>query len=118
MPDPTPPAHGSLDPGQDPTPPAYGSLDPGHWRRRRHLAWSDEIIVATSVDDLKDLAQLIGKQLGPDRDLKTTKTLELCGKELRVLPESIGQLANLQKLNLDRNQLGALPRNIERLVNL
>lgn len=38
------------------------------------------------------------------------KSLNLCGKGLVTLPESIGKLVNLQRLNISSNNLTSLPK--------
>ena len=44
--------------------------------------------------------------------------LNIIQKNIAKLPESIGQLSNLQKLSLDYNQITKLPESIGQLVNL
>ncbi|MFN6495574.1 MAG: COR domain-containing protein [Nostoc sp. DedQUE01] len=61
----------------------------------------------------EELLQII-KQAAKD---KVTK-LDLFGKGLTTLPGEIGQLTNLQTLNLSSNQLSSLPAEIGRLTNL
>jgi internalin A len=46
------------------------------------------------------------------------KKLDLSGKWIQEVPESIGQLTNLTYLNLSSNQLTALPESIGQLINL
>jgi internalin A len=50
--------------------------------------------------------------------LANLQTLNLYGNQLTSLPKSIGQLANLQKLDLSDNQLASLPKSIGQLANL
>ena len=45
-------------------------------------------------------------------------SLDLSGRQIRELPESIGQLTNLISLDLCNNQLRALPKSIGKLTNL
>jgi Leucine-rich repeat (LRR) protein len=47
-----------------------------------------------------------------------TTFLDLSGMGLTALPEAIGQLTSLRRLNVSRNQLTALPEAIGELVNL
>ena len=51
------------------------------------------------------------------RKSRATK-LHLLGLELSALPEAIGQLSQLQQLNLSKNQLSTLPEAIARLAQL
>ena len=44
--------------------------------------------------------------------------LKLCCKKITALPETIGQLSNLQELWLDNNQIIVLPESIGQLSNL
>ena len=45
-------------------------------------------------------------------------TLSLTGMNLTELPESLGQLQNLQRLGLDNNQLRSVPESLGQLQNL
>ena len=51
-------------------------------------------------------------------DLLAKRDLWLRGKDLAVLPESIGQLTALQELYLGQNHLAALPESIGQLTAL
>ena len=55
------------------------------------------------------------KQIG---QLVNLQTLDLHNNHLSTLPEQIGQLASLQSLYLDGNQLERLPRSIGKLKKL
>jgi len=50
--------------------------------------------------------------------LTQLQTLTLNGNQLTALPESLGQLTQLQKLNLARNQLTVLPESLGQLTQL
>jgi Leucine-rich repeat (LRR) protein len=44
--------------------------------------------------------------------------LELNGKQLQILPESIGQLTNLRRITLVSDKIESLPKQIGQLTNL
>jgi C-terminal of Roc, COR, domain/Ras of Complex, Roc, domain of DAPkinase/Leucine rich repeat len=50
--------------------------------------------------------------------LSNLQKLELSSNQLKTLPESLGQLSNLQKLNLSSNPLMTLPESLGQLSNL
>ncbi|OLT62359.1 COR domain-containing protein [Moorena bouillonii] len=51
-------------------------------------------------------------------NLSQLEVLDLSGKQLKTVPESIGKLTNLTKLNLSGNQLTIVPESIGKLTNL
>ena len=61
----------------------------------------------------RELLQIIGEAARDERDI-----LDLTEKGLTALPPEIGQLQNLQKLRIGKNQLTALPPEIGQLQNL
>ena len=67
--------------------------------------------LALSDHDIGSLPDSIG-------NLASLETMDLDGNKLLRLPESIGQLSMLQNLNLDRNELTCLPITIGNLNKL
>jgi internalin A len=67
-----------------------------------------------NADDSEKLTEL-PESLG---QLTQLQTLNLSGNQLTALPESLGQLTQLQTLNLSRNQLTALPESLGQLTQL
>ena len=62
-------------------------------------------------DKLTELPESLGQ-------LTQLQALNLAGNQLTALPESLGQLTQLQTLNLAGNQLTALPESLGRLTQL
>ena len=51
-------------------------------------------------------------------NMKNLDTLELEENQLKVLPASIGNLVGLSTLEFDSNKIGSLPATIEKLASL
>ncbi|NEO36773.1 MAG: GTPase [Moorea sp. SIOASIH] len=93
----------------------------------RDFLYYDDVNFTEILTEVFNLSQLevldlSGKQLKtvPESIGKLTNltTLNLSGTQLTTVPESIGKLTNLTKLNLSGNQLTIVPESIGKLTNL
>jgi Leucine-rich repeat (LRR) protein len=59
--------------------------------------------------------KVLHKEIG---NLKNLESLELSENPLKILPNTIGNLSNLQLLDISYTQIETLPKSIENLKNL
>ncbi len=77
-----------------------------------HLELANKDIVHIYPETIKAISKYAGSKNG------TITRVNLQGNKLTSIPESIGSLTNLYKLDLYKNQLKALPEAIGKLKNL
>jgi internalin A len=70
---------------------------------------------ATSLSLRYKALTVIPREIG---DLKELEELDLAGNKISVIPPEIGNLSNLQRLDLQSNRLGSIPPQIGQLKNL
>ncbi len=92
----------------------------GQWDRTQQL--TDEISDSNArpsalIQRLKE-AENIWQEAINDRPLNTILRLDLSERQLHAIPETIGQLVNLEQLYLNNNHLNTLPPSIGQLSNL
>jgi hypothetical protein len=98
----------------------------GFWKKLFGTEQSPEVIAEERIQEIHrfgalklDLSELGLRELPPSiGQLTQLQVLNVSSNQLTALPEALGQLTQLEELDVSGNQLTALPETLKRLTRL